>query len=714
MLRDTSILPIAKRSRVEGTASDVAVTPLQTAPITAGDGAATTTLPSTPPQALAIISRSFEMLPAEIHFLIASHLSAPDILCLSRTSKYFKALVSTAKIHHTSILNLSKALLQCGNPYDKGTQTLDLSSIINTQENFPVKAYRTYLQKVIDLLNTHPTWAKVAIKTLSFPIIFKWPAEKLTDVLKHITHIISTLSEDIHLHLLPFIPSHNSKQLLTLTSVQSEKLRQYVATLQTLFIREIAIESSHSIANLNKVLIEKGLSKGLQTLRFSSTPLSFSAVDVQFPPNATLYPYLTTLDFSQANRLCPSIANNLPNTVTCLRINGSTHIACQDIPLFLLPSVLRLEFQIDLSSKPLEYNLETLKKILHHLPALKELYLTLPSYPRSHPLVLHELINLPSNDFFITFSTLHIYSIGMFEALYAKYQRRLRLPEELVFHLQTLEAVKDFAKFILTGVFDYLKKIQYQTEEIINDSNPFAKMIKHLLKADKISQIKYFVYHYRFIEDFHIPLTIPSSFADSQEGKLMLLKSKKLFVLTEVINIDKIKDMFLNFAAEEAASLPQPSNFTVLQSPQFVGWKNTLTTIVQEMWTDSLEQKYAYTQLIHLLETVYLRLYQLTRRYIYSIYPYEIPFIMDGKIKSRQPTSFFQTSLGQELNDKLQKLMLADVALSLAEQQKLQLAEIGFSLYSIHATSTSFTITFSNAALQVKDIQENEILHEPM
>jgi hypothetical protein len=74
--------------------------------------------------------------------------------------------------------------------------------------------------------------------------------------------------------------------------------------------------------------------------------------------------------------------------------------------------------------------------------------------------------------------------------------------------------------------------------------------------------------------------------------------------------------------------------------------------------------------------------------------------------------SFFQTSLGQELNDKLQKSMLADVALSLAEQQKLQLADIGFSLYSTHATSTGFTITFSNAALQVNEIQKHDILHE--
>jgi hypothetical protein len=213
-----------KRPRLTLAASDnTYVTPLNiTNPmIVPGEQAAVNLLPHTP-ESTEIAPLSLMTLPVDVFILFTPYLAAQDILRLSHTGRYFHELLSSVSLYGSSVLDRNKALLQCGNPYDESTQTLDLSHILRQKKKPSLRQYEQYLQKITALLVNYRNWAKACIKIFIFPIeaMLKW---ELTGSLSKITPLLSGLT---HLHL--FLPAPAARSRIPQLTNDQRKIFYYI------------------------------------------------------------------------------------------------------------------------------------------------------------------------------------------------------------------------------------------------------------------------------------------------------------------------------------------------------------------------------------------------------------------------------------------------------------------------------------------------------
>jgi hypothetical protein len=244
-------------------------------------------------------------------------------------------------------------------------------------------------------------------------------------------------------------------------------------------VEKITIENSVFIDGLSDYIctaIGQGyINSGIQHLIFRASPTSTRepGYTISFP-NTGAYPRLTTLDFSQA--ACSKIyIQQLPDTITCLCVNGSIVIEGS------APSIVRLEIRED---KDACGRLEPL--LTKALPALKEVNISSSSLFDFSDVLLAILLGNISSDLYITVSALHIHRPTWLEEVYAKFKGRFRLPQEIIFHLYLPDEIAAFSRLTRQGVFNHLKKIQYQTEEIMDPSTSFISTVVSLLQEGQL------------------------------------------------------------------------------------------------------------------------------------------------------------------------------------------------------------------------------------
>jgi uncharacterized protein YqkB len=187
----------------------------------------------------------------------------------------------------------------------------------------------------------------------------------------------------------------------------------------------------------------------------------------------------------------------------------------------------------------------------------------------------------------------------------------------------------------------------------------------------------------------NLKATSPLPFAESMEGKLLLLQSKHQFILQNVFpqqSLDVLLNYFLNVSEQLLKSMGDTERAELSRTLQSV-LAQTIKT-----WQGSLtEKEYTYAQLKTTLEILYLCLYsayfQHFRKSIFSSF-------LQGH-KKLLPASFFETQLGQDINNHLQTIILAETAKLVSQQRSLQLVEAGLTAQPITSNSTGFTLTFA-------------------
>lgn len=617
----------------------------------------------------------------EAFTLIARYLSATDVLNLRQTARYFRHALCI-ELYGSPLLQRSLDLIRHRRSYNEQTQTLDLRGVICPPQGITEEDYTEYLYTINSVLKQHYTWAATHIRTLIVPLetIVKW---KLTAALYNMVYFLSGVT---HLHLIL-----SPLSLPPLSINHQEKLFENLKALKIIPIQKITLENTYDSAELPVILYQALISQlfnpNVRELSIANIASSrFYQQDFSLPENST-YTKLDTLDFSLSHAGVLQI-QQLSDTVTCLRTNGTTHIQGY------APGIKRLEILASRAEGTGSY--EHLEQSVRALPALKTIYVESPADHFQHTRILQALSRLPPSDLSITFSTLHIHQPALLERFVSIFRAGVYLPEEMTFHFCAFTSIDCFINLVRRGELRQLKQIRYQMDSIFTPAFPFISALVALLQTGWLPHMTHFTLTYQYN-----PTTFPygkeagTPFLQSPEGKSLLMQSHARFTLRDMLRHETHYALLPNFLDPEKKLSEYIHDNTEVQ--------HILTklhqALVEVMHTYAYLKTQTCTMLewqIH-LESLYLALYN---TYFQHLHVAEVPQPFLLFCRQLLPQTIFDTTLGQQLNLNIQVLLLKEMAenkyLRLKQYLDLRPELAGYHLIvrNIIASSTGFNIDF--------------------
>lgn len=523
---------------------------------------------------------------------ITDYLAARDIINLSQGARSFRHILAS-----TARLNMARL----GKTYDKKTRTLNLTRQFTARQTS--KTYQHYLSQVEIELTHHTRWPQTHIKTLVLPLeaLYQWKLHgKLNTLLPHLTGVT-------HVCLIQGITDIRCRGTKKLTSSSQRRLWDNLAAFKDIPCKKLALNNSAAVKYLSQSIWEalnkKLLNSALEALVFTDERGDIPA-EYQLAINNDIgYSHLTTLDFSSSPYSAIAL-DSLPDTVSCLRINGITRITGHTRKIKRLEILSGNEDDL--------YALETLRTGLiaspQFMPELEEIYIDQPLHPEQHRKMLILLAGLPEKNLSIILESLYVSEPAVLDR--AMLKNTVYLPQNITFYPQTSQDILHFTQMVQQNVFGELITLRYQITSLT------VKALSSLFKILPAA-LQNLTFQYQKTDFINHP------FLESEDGKLLLALSKEKFTLNQILPPKGMVSLLSHFVSSvRKIQAGKKISATLIQRLENIllthEWQLSAKKLTYRQWLAFLQQihmKLAHTCQHYLAERIHAPpIYQEIRR----------------------------------------------------------------------------------------------------